>query len=457
MTTMTAPDLDIPTSDTDGLSPDSAIPLCSGIEWLQPLRDHGQTRFHELGGLPDRHDERWRYTPLKPIVTQSFVLWDDERPAVSAEDLASFTVPGLDAIDLVFVNGVFAPELSGDPAQLGPAVTCVPLDRAARDHRDLLEPALNRLAGDSPHPFTALNSAHLRDGVFVHVPDGVAAAKPLRILSIATTTNDPTTFVAAHPRNVVVAGQEASVTVLEHYVTTDPDLVYLNNAVTELFAAERAEVEHYLLEQESQAAFNISTLNIQLAEKSDVKSHTVLLGGAIIRNNVEPTFQGTDSECLINGLYVGHRKQLLDNAMHVVHDAPGCRSRQHYKGIMMDEARGVFTGRILVTENGQQTDAVQSSRSMLLSDDARINARPQLEIYADDVKCTHGATTGHVDPEAVFYFRSRGLSEEVARAMLIYAFSAEGFDRMDLQPVRQLLAQQMIDKLPKAKGLSIEV
>ncbi|MEM9252987.1 MAG: Fe-S cluster assembly protein SufD, partial [Planctomycetota bacterium] len=314
-----------------------------------------------------------------------------------------------------------------------------------------------RLAGDSPHPFTALNAAHLRDGVFVHVPDGVAANKPVRILSVATSTEDPTTLIAAHPRNVIVAGRDASVTVLEHYVTTDPELVYLNNSVTELLAAERAHVEHYMLEQESQAAFNISTLNIEQQEKSDVKSHTVLLGGAIVRNNVEPTFKGTDSECLINGLYVGHGKQHLDNAMHVVHDAPGCRSRQHYKGIMMDEAHGVFTGRILVTKEGQQTDAVQSSRSMLLSDDARINARPQLEIYADDVKCTHGATTGHVDPEAVFYFRSRGLSEEVARAMLIYAFSAEGFDRMDLQPVRQLLAQQMIDKLPMAKGLSIEV
>jgi Fe-S cluster assembly protein SufD len=455
MTTVTATPPSIAADADHGLTPSAPPALPADARWFDTLRERGAQRFHELGGLPGRRDERWRFTDLRPIRKQRFVGVDDA-PAVelSRDRLAGYAIPGLDAVDLVFVNGRFAPELSNDPATLGDGITCAPLAVAAAAHRDLIEPHLGRLSADSPHPFSALNAAHLREGVFVHAPDGVAARKPLRVLNVATSTDRP---IATHARNLIVAGKHASVTVLEHYVSTDAKAVYLNNAVTELVADEHARVEHYFLELDAESAFNLTTLHIEQQAHSDVKSHTVLLGGAIVRNNVEPTFRGTDSECLINGLYVGHRGQLLDNAMHVVHDAPGCRSRQHYKGIMMDHARGVFTGRILVTEQGQQTDAVQASRSMLLSDDARINARPQLEIYADDVKCTHGATTGHVDPEAVFYFRSRGLSEEVARAMLIYAFAAEGFDRMDLQPVRQLLAQQMIDKLPMAKGLSIEV
>ncbi|MEO0586111.1 MAG: Fe-S cluster assembly protein SufD [Planctomycetota bacterium] len=452
MTTMTAPPVD-PTQVASHDAWLDAQPLPEGAAWLSALRDGGATAFADLGGIPTRHDERWRFTDLKKVAKTAFTTAAPD-VALTRDDLAGFAVPELDAVDLVFVNGEFAPELSDDTSNLGEGITCLTLDRAAAEHRDLVEPQLGRLTADSPHPFTALNNAHLRDGVFVHAADDAEAVKPIRILSIATATDRP---VAAHPRNLIVAGKRAKVTVLEHYVATDPTAVYLNNAVTELIADEHAHVEHYFLELEAESAYNLTTLNIEQQAHSDVKSHTVLLGGAIVRNNVEPRFAGTDSECLINGLYVGHGSQLLDNAMHVVHDAPGCRSRQHYKGIMMDAARGVFTGRILVTEEGQQTDAVQASRSMLLSDDARINARPQLEIYADDVKCTHGATTGHVDPEAVFYFRSRGLSEEVARAMLIYAFSAEGFDRMDLLPVRQFLAQQMIDKLPMAKGLSIEV
>ncbi|MEM6393631.1 MAG: Fe-S cluster assembly protein SufD [Planctomycetota bacterium] len=430
-------------------------PLSECQSWLNALREAGRETFAQIG-WPSKRNESWRFTELEALKSTNFVSAVEDAE-LSPEQVGQFAIPELDHVTLVFVDGRFRADLSGDPAGtdgLGEAVTCCTLRHAACKHRDMLEPYIGRLTRETDEPFTALSNASIDNGVFVHVPKGQAASKPLHILSIATQTAEP---VAAHPRNVIVAEDDAKVTVIEHYVTLSNDAVYLNNAITEVFAGERAEVHHYLLEKESESAFNVSSLYAHLEEEADVRSHTVLLGGKLVRNNVLPTLAGKNAHCLINGLYVGHGDQHLDNAMRVHHAAPDCESRQFYKGILNGQSRGVFTGRIIVDQVAQLTDAVQSNRNMLLSDDAQVNARPQLEIYADDVKCTHGCTTGAVDPESVFYFMSRGLPENVARAMLIYAFAAEGFDRMELVPVRRLLAQEMIDKLPKAQGLSIEV
>ncbi|RMH09804.1 MAG: Fe-S cluster assembly protein SufD [Planctomycetota bacterium] len=426
------------------------VPVPAGPAWLEAYRSRARSRFP---GFPTLRDEAWRYTNITPILETPFQPAISAARDVSADDVQHVRVPELDSSLLVFVNGRYRADLS-DADELGKGVVSLPLHEAVRSHAELLEEHLGTASGEHEDPFTTLNDAMVSDGLFVHVSDGARPDRPIEVLSIATRTAEP---VASHPRNLVVVGKEARATVLEHYVTLDDDAVYLNNAVTELIAAPSATVEHYLLERESERAFNISTLAIRQAAESVVHSHTVLLGGRIVRNNVTPVLAGERAHCLINGLYVGHREQHLDNAMRVRHAAPQCESRQYYKGIMNDRSRGVFTGRIVVDKIAQKTDAIQSNRNMLLSDDARVNARPQLEIYADDVRCTHGATTGRVDDEAVFYFMSRGLSEPVARAMLVYAFAAEGFDRMELVPVRRLLAAEMIDKLPMARGLSIEV
>ena len=426
------------------------IPACQS--WLNPFRDAGRERFKELG-WPHRKTEAWRFTKLDKLTGTNFVSAVDDAELSEAE-VARFDVPGLEATKLVFVDGRFRPELSDELGELEPGVLVLPLSEAICQHRDKVEPHLGRLTAVTDDAFTALNNASVENGVFVHVAAGVKATLPVEVLSIATGTEEP---VASHPRGLVIAEEDAEVTVLEHAVGTDDAGVSLTNAVTEIFAADRANVTHYFLEREGREAFHVASLFAHLGESADVKSHTVLLGGSLVRNNVSPTLAGSDCECLINGLYVGDGKQHLDNVMRVHHAAQGCRSRQFYKGILNGESRGVFTGRIVVDPVAQQTDAVQSNRNLLLSRGARVNARPQLEIFADDVKCTHGCTTGEVDPDAVFYFRSRGLDEPTARAMLIYAFAAEGFQRMDLQPVRQLLAAEMIAKLPGASLLSIEV
>ncbi len=422
--------------------------------FVDALRQLGRQRFDELG-WPTRRDESWRYTDVSPIANTQWREPGDALPAdVYPADVARFAIPDLDAVTLVFVDGVFRPELSDDASDLGAGVTCTLLPEAVRERASWLDGRIGTLTSETDDAFTAMSNARAGElGVVLHANAGARAAKPVRVLSIAS---DPTP-VAAHPRHVIIAGKGAGVTFIEHSVCLADDAVSFTNAVTEVFADDGAKVEHYFLEQDSERAFNVSTLAIRQGASSDVHSHTILLGGRLVRNNVMPTLIGEDAHCLINGLYVGQGRQHLDNAMRVRHAAPNCRSRQHYKGIMNDRSRGVFTGRIIVDPVAQQTDAIQSNRNMLLSDDARINARPQLEIYADDVRCTHGCTTGRVDDELVFYFRSRGIPENVSRAMLIYAFAAEGFERMSLKPVRRLLAAEMIAKLPGAQGLSIEL
>ncbi len=419
--------------------------------WVSDLRAAGAAAANELG-LPTTKLESWRFTSLKAMEGIEFAVPGAVPTSVPASALQPFAIEDLDVARAVFIDGVFSEELS-DLAGMEPARVML-LSEAVHAAEDDLRDRLGSLMREPQDGLEALNQSRMDDGVVVLVPDGARIERPLEVLCVSTGQGPA---VAWHPRHVVIAGRGSLVRVLEHSVAMTDDAVGLTNSATEVFADEDAKVEHYFLERDSRSSFNISTLATRQEARSDVHSHTVLLGGRIVRNNVQPTLVGSQAHCLINGLYVGDGEQQLDNAMRVRHAAPDCQSRQHYKGIMNGESKGVFTGRIIVDKAGQQTDAVQTSRAMLLSESARATARPQLEIYADDVKCTHGATTGRVDDEAVFYFMSRGLSEEVARAMLIYAFAAAGFNRMDLVPVRKLLAREMIAKLPKASGLSIEV
>ncbi len=419
--------------------------------WVREIRDAGASAAASLG-LPTTRLESWRFTDLRALDGIEFVAPGRQAPTLAPASIQPFAIEELEVARVVFVDGVFSEALS-DTAGIDPARVML-LSDAVRECEGELRGRLGSLLHTPGDGLEAMNQSRMDDGVAVLAPAGARIERPIEILCVSTGEGEP---VAWHPRHIVVAGKGSQIRVLEHSVSLADDAVSLTNSATEVFAEEDAKVEHYFLERDSRSAFNISTLATHQKARSDVHSHTVLLGGRLVRNNVQPTLDGENAHCLINGLYVGDGDQLLDNAMRVRHAAPNCQSRQHYKGIMNGKSRGVFTGRIIVDKAGQQTDAVQSSRAMLLSETARATARPQLEIYADDVKCTHGATTGRVDDEAVFYFMSRGLSEEVARAMLIYAFAAEGFDRMELVPVRRLLAREMIAKLPKAAGLSIEV
>jgi Fe-S cluster assembly protein SufD len=414
----------------------------SGPAWVRELRRRGAEHFAALG-LPTLAHEEWRATSLRAIERAAFVLAPPARPDVDRREIDGFDFRGLEAIRLVFLNGRFAPELSRGQREGGGAWIGT-LASALSQRPELVEPHLGRLAGTEREAFSALNTAFLEDGAFVHVAPETVLAPVVHVLSV---TSSPAAAIVTQPRLLVVAGRAARASVIEDYASCG-DGAHLTNAVTEIVVDQGAEVHHYLIERESRSAFNVSTLEVRQERDSRFSSHSVLLGGALVRNNVHPVLAGPGCDSLLNGLYVGRGAQHLDNHMRVEHAGPHGHSRQFYKGILADQARGVFSGRIVVAPGAQKTDAVQSNGNLLLSPDAQATARPQLEIYADDVKCTHGATIGQLDEQAIFYLMSRGLDRASARALLVYTFASESLQRMELEPVRTHMERLLLEAIP---------
>jgi Fe-S cluster assembly protein SufD len=392
------------------------------LPWLRKLREDAFARFCETG-FPTTHDEDWRFTSVSAIARTPFSLAAGT-PHLSDPDLNLWRMDGA-AAQLVFVDGQFVRKLSrlgGLPA----SVTVSGLKEEIAQNAKALEAHLGRYLNMQRDPFSALNTAFAEDGAFVHVGRGVSLEGPIHLLFVSTAADTPRML---HPRNLLIFERESQATVIEEYVSLGGGTIFCNTA-TELIAGENSTISHYMIEREDREAFNISTLRIQQERSANVSSHSLLLGGGLVRNNVHPVLAGEGGECLINGLFVGDGRQHLDNYMHVEHASPHCSSRQFYNGILDGKSHGVFHGRIVVHKDAQKTDAKQTNRNLLLSDDAQIDTKPQLEIYADDVKCTHGATIGQIEENALFYLRSRGVDEVSARRMLLMAFAGECLDRM---------------------------
>jgi len=419
----------------------------SGQDWLRPVRQAAIARFAELG-FPTTGDEDWRFTNVAPIAQTSFKLASDTRIELTPREIAQFAFPGLGDIQLVFVNGRYAPTLSS-PGSPGHGVSVRSLAQAFKDDRDVLEQHLARYAGYHYEAFSALNTAFMEDGAFVHVPRGRVVEKPIRLLYVSTATDEP---IMTHPRNLIILDEDSQAVIVEDYVSLGAE-VYFSNVVTEAVVGQNSVLSHYMIEQESKQAFNVSTLRIEQGRSSNVASHTVLLGGALVRNNVHPVLAGEGGECLINGLFMGTGRQHMDNFMRVEHASPHCDSRQFYQGILDGGSHGVFSGRIIVHKDAQKTDAKQTNNNLLLSQEAQIDSKPQLEIYADDVKCTHGATIGQIDEDAIFYLRSRGIAEDAARAMLLFGFANESLGRMKVDSIRKQLEALVAQWLPEGKLL----
>jgi Fe-S cluster assembly protein SufD len=418
-----------------------------GPSWLDPIRRAAIARFAELG-FPTTQDEDWRFTSVAAIAQTPFGLARDERVEVAPRAIEAFTFPGLACTRLVFVNGRYAPRLSsGRPLPDG--VTVGSLAQALSADPGFLEPHLARYADYHHDAFSALNTAFMEDGAFVHIPRGRVLEEPVHLLYVSTTTAAPT---MTHPRNLIVAGDSSEATLVEDYVSLGEGVSF-SNVVTEVVAGEGSVLSHCLLEREGKQAFNVSTLRIQQGRSSSVASHSVLVGGALVRNNIHPILAGEGGDCLINGLFLATGRQHMDNYMRVEHVSPRCDSRQFYNGILDGQSRGVFHGRIIVHKDAQKTDAKQTNRNLLLSEDAQIDTKPQLEIYADDVKCTHGATIGQINKDAIFYLRSRGVGEEAARALLLFAFASESLERIKVEPIRRTLGALVKEWLPQGRLL----
>ena len=336
-------------------------------------------------------------------------------------------------VNSCFVNGRFARELSV-LNNLPAGVEVSGLAAEIASNSGAIEPHLGRYLDIRRDAFCALNTAFAEDGAYVHIPRGTLLEEPICLLFVSTANDAP---IMSHPRNLIVAEEDSQATFVEDYVSLDGGGGVLQHGHgTGRWRPHCA----FALHDRARAQAGLSTsrrLRIQQGRSANVVSHSVLLGGALVRNNVHPVLAGEGGECLINGLFIGNGHQHLDNYMLVEHASPRCGSRQFYNGILDGHAHGVFHGRIIVHKDAQKTDAKQTNRNLLLSDDAQIDTKPQLEIYADDVKCTHGATIGQIEGDALFYLRSRGIDEVSARKLLLFAFASECLDRMKQGPVRE--------------------
>jgi Fe-S cluster assembly protein SufD len=411
----------------------------SNLGWLKSIREHAITRFSELG-FPTPRDEDWRFTNVAPIARSSFHIPLNGIDQVSAADLTPFQFEGQQISELVFINGHYSAKLSTHN-KLPEGMIVLNLAEAINSQEDILKENLAKYADFEDEAFTALNTAFMEDGGFIYIPKGTVVEEPIHLLYISTAGDKPS---ITNPRNLIIVEDNCEANIIEQYVSLDEN-IYLSNVVTEMVVGENSSVGHYLIELESKKAFNISTLRVQQARSSNMRSYSVLLGGSLVRNNIHPVLAGEGCNSLINGLYMSTHRQHMDNYMKIEHVSPHCDSRQLYDGVLDGRSRGVFHGRIIVHKGAQKTDAKQTNRNLLLSDYAQVDTKPQLEIYADDVKCTHGATIGQIDENALFYLRSRGISKEASRDIILNAFANETLESMTVDSVKKYCTNLVAD------------
>jgi len=408
--------------------------------WLFPIRKAGLARFAELG-FPTLTDEDWRFTNVAPIAKFPFApVFAPAVGGLTAKALRQFHFAGLKCNRLVFVNGHFSEALS----MVFPQKACVKLGSLATalaEDSSVVQKQLASSAGGDQNTFAALNTAFFMDGAFIHVPAGMSVAEPIHLLFISTEPG-----VASHPRNLILAGNGSQFTLVESYVSTNNASCF-TNAHSEFVIGENARVEHCKFQDESAAAFHIATVQMRLSRNCNFISHSIATGAKLSRNNITTLLNGEGIECVLNGLYLTKDDQLADHHMVVEHAQPHCNSHEYFNGILDDRSKGVFHGRILVRQAAQKTDAKQTNKNLLLSDSATIDTKPQLEIYADDVKCTHGATVGQLNEESIFYLRARGMDLPTARRMLIHAFAGEIIDRIRCEPIREELDKVIWERL----------
>jgi Fe-S cluster assembly protein SufD len=393
-------------------------------------------------GLPTLRDEDWRFTNVAPIAKLPFKPAFDPGDGVTEAELEKFAFAKLPGARLVFVNGHFAAKFSA-LNNLPPGVKAGSLAAALISDAAFLEKHLGRYAQSADNGFSALNQAFFLDGGFIHVPAGKAVEEPIQLVYISTAKQNGATF---HPRNLVIAEANSKVTILESYVSLG-GANYFTNAVTELFAGDNARLEFVKFQDEAADAFHMAAFHGEFGRASNVNVHSFALGAKLSRNNIRTKLAGEGLECVLNGLYLTRGEQLADHHMIVEHAQPHCASHEYFNGILDDKSKGVFHGRIYVHPVAQKTDAKQTNKNLLLSDDATADTKPQLEIYADDVKCTHGATIGQLNEESIFYLRTRGIGPETARRMLIHAFAGEIIERIQHEPAREELDKLVWERL----------
>jgi Fe-S cluster assembly protein SufD len=397
---------------------------------FQPLRQSARARFASLD-WPSPQTEDWRFTSVRSIVETPFDL-----PPLPRSDGNLPAIPAAGTIRLLFINGRFVSGLSTPHRaprglQIGSLVKANP---------DVAPKSLGQIADFKDHPFTALNTSFVSDGAIVAVQAGTIVEHPIEIIYLTQSGAKP---FAVHPRTLIVVGRNSQATIVERYVSSG-ESVSFTNAVTEIVLLEDARVDHVKVQQENLRTYHVANTQVIMGANSNFTTHYLALGGGLVRNETRVRFDGEHAEATVNGLYLAAGTQHIDNFTVIDHAQPNCASHELYKGILADRAHGVFNGKIFVRKDAQKTDAKQTNKVLLLSNEATIDTKPQLEIFADDVKCTHGATVGQLDATQLFYLQARGIPLESARRLLTFAFANDIVNRLKLESLRAELEARIV-------------
>jgi len=406
----------------------------SAPAWLQTLRKQGMARFQALG-FPTTKNEDWHFTSVAPIAERAF------RPSaagavIEKADIDRFNFGESGWHTVVFVNGVFSKDLSSH-APLGDKVRVTSLASSIKAGTAGIDRYIGKIASFEQHAFTALNTAFMSDGAFIEIGTDAVVEQPIHLLFFSDGAG------VSHPRNLIVTARHSRATVIESYVSLGNG-AYFTNAVTEISLGEGSHLDHYKLQRESESAFHVGTVQVREARDSRLHSFSLAVGGSLARTNIYTSLDGDAATCTLNGLYLTDGAQHVDNQTSIEHIAPNCPSHELYKGVLDGRSHGVFNGKVYVHPEAQKTDGKQSNNNLLLSPTARVDTKPQLEIFADDVKCTHGATVGRLDELAMFYLNSRGIGPETARILLTYAFAADVLETIELEPLRVQLEKMVL-------------
>jgi Fe-S cluster assembly protein SufD len=408
--------------------------------WLDTIRQCAFESFQALG-FPTTKNEDWHFTSVAPIVEAAYPTRTTPGGDVKPADLTPFTFGASDWPTIVFVNGVFAPALSSLEV-LPDGVKVYDMATALRTGDPLVERHLSKFAASELNAFTALNSAFVSEGAVVRIAKEFEVDRPIHILFVSDAIAAKT---QSNPRTLIIAERHSKATVIESYVATG-EASYFTNAVTEVLLEDGANLSHLKIQRESPRAFHVGTIEAEQKRDSHYQSFSFSTGAALARTNIYTTLDGEGAGATLNGLYMLDGEQHCDHQTKIEHAQPNCFSRELYKGVLDGASHGVFNGKVYVDPIAQKTDGKQTNKVLLLSERAQVDTKPQLEIFADDVKCTHGATVGRVDETALFYMKSRGINKELARRLLTYAFAAEVLETIEIDRVRQELEQATLQR-----------
>ena len=415
---------------------------------LHEIRTEAIKRF-EKAGFPTKNDEAWKYTSLNALLKTEFSVFPKKENAIEFKEVKPYFLNEVDTYKVVFIDGKYSSFLSATTHE-GLDVCLMSSVLTKPKYKIMIDTYFNKIASQDDS-LTSLNTAFSYEGAYINVPKGKVVDKPIEIINFST-GNEAALLV--QPRNLIIVGENAHVQIIEKHQCLNENAV-LTNSVTEIFAQKRAIVDYYKVQNDTQQASLIDNTYVSQKKDSIVSVHTFSFGGNITRNNLNFYHQGEGINSILKGITIIGDKQHVDHYTLVHHATPNCESHQNYKGIFSDKSTGVFNGKIFVEKEAQKTDAFQQNNNILLSEKATINAKPQLEIFADDVKCSHGCTIGQLDDKALFYMQSRGIPKKEAKALLMYAFSNEVIESIKIPELKKKITKIIAQKLGVNMGFDL--